>query len=138
MSALGVVPHVAPAITDDSREFWTSGQTGELRIFRCADCQHWVHPPVPVCRKCRSTRVAAQAVSGKGTLYSFTVNHHPWTDTFNGPYVLGLVELDEEPGVHVLTNIVDCAREEIRVGMALEVTFKPEGEAWLPLFRPRR
>jgi uncharacterized OB-fold protein len=141
MTALGEVPHAAPAITNDSREFWTSGAEGKLRIFRCADCKHLIHPPVPVCRFCRSTNVAAQVVSGQGKLYSFTVNRHPWTDSFSGPYVLGLVELDEEPGVNVLTNIIDCPLEEIKIGMPVEVSFRqyrPFGEVWLPLFRPRR
>ncbi|MDB5970077.1 MAG: hypothetical protein JWQ90_2527 [Hydrocarboniphaga sp.] len=130
------VPYFAPAITDDSREFWTAGARNELRICRCGDCGYYLHPPVPVCRACRSMNVAAQTVSGRGTLASFTVNHQAWSEGFSGPYILGLVEIAEQKGVNLITNIVDCALEEVRVGMPVQVAFEPVEDAWLPVFRP--
>jgi uncharacterized OB-fold protein len=133
---LGTVHHVVPAITDDSREYWTGGAAGELRIYRCDDCGNYIHPPVPVCRKCRSIRVGAHAVCGRGTLVSFTVNHQPWSQEYDGPYIVGLVAIDEQAGVNLMTNIIECPLGDVRIGMRLEVVFHQLGDAWLPLFRP--
>lgn len=134
----GNIPHAAPAITDDSREFWTAGERSELRIYRCDDCGTYIHPPVPVCRNCRSLHVGPQTVSGRGTLVSYTVNHQQWSEQFDGPYVVGLVQIDEQAGVHLTTNIVGCPLAEIRIGMPVAVAFHQHGDAWLPLFRPVR
>ena len=64
----------APLITDDNRDFWTGGRDGELRIVRCNDCGYYIHPPSPRCPQCLSDDVAPHAVSGRGSVYTFTVN----------------------------------------------------------------
>jgi uncharacterized OB-fold protein len=53
------------------------------------------------------------------------------------PYVVGLVELAEQKGVKVLTNIVEASREDLKVGMPVEVTFEGRGSVVVPQFRPR-
>jgi uncharacterized OB-fold protein len=131
----GTVPHTPPLITHDSREYWTGGGVGELRIYRCDDCGFYIHPPVPVCRRCRSLRVSATPVSGRGRIRTFTVNYHPWTDDYSGPYTLALVQLDEQDDLCVTTNIVGCQIEQVRIGMPVAVEFLPCGDGWLPLFR---
>lgn len=138
LPALGAVPHVAPAVTDDTRAFWSGGEVGELRIVRCHNCQHYLHPPAPVCRHCRSMDVAPEAVSGRGTLASYTVNHQQWGDAFDGPYIVALVEIVEEPELHILTSLRDLSLDEVEIGMPLEVDFVPIGDAWLPVFHPAR
>jgi uncharacterized OB-fold protein len=52
------------------------------------------------------------------------------------PYVVALVELDDQPGLRMLTNLVDVAREDVSVGMAVTVTFEDREDATLPQFRP--
>ena len=50
------------------------------------------------------------------------------------PYNIAVVELDE--GVRLTTNIVGCANAELRIGMALEVTFEPiSDDVAIPKFR---
>jgi uncharacterized protein len=138
LPALGAVPHVAPAVTDDTRAFWTGGEVGQLRIARCQNCRHYLHPPAPVCRRCRSLDVAPEAVSGRGTLASYTVNHQQWGEEFGGPYIVALVEIAEEPELHLITNLVDLRLDEVEIGMPLEVDFVPIADAWLPIFRRAR
>ena len=75
--------------------------------------------------------------SGKGTVYTFTVTHQNQSAGFreNLPYVMAYVELEE--GVRMLTNIVDCDPEQVRIGMPVEVTFEDlTDEVSVPLFRP--
>jgi uncharacterized OB-fold protein len=52
------------------------------------------------------------------------------------PYVIAEVELEEQAGLRILSNIVDCASEAVHVGMSVSVSFEAAGETWIPVFRP--
>jgi uncharacterized OB-fold protein len=129
-------PHfrVLPALDFDNEFFWTSGRDGVLRFLRCAECEVLVHPPVPYCAQCGG-RPEPTAVSGRGTVYSFTVNHHSWDGTTD-PYVIALVAIDEQPDVRLTTNLVDCELDDVHIGMSVEVVFADHDPIYLPLFRP--
>ena len=75
-------------------------------------------------------------MSGRATLAAVTVNHQPWMPMFEPPYVIGIVEIEEQPSVRLTTNIIECAEEDLAIGMALEVTFEECDDVFLPLFRP--
>jgi uncharacterized OB-fold protein len=135
---------LAPTPTAESRPFWTGGQRGELLITRCHDCGHFFHPPGPACWRCHSTDVAPEPVSGKAVVAAYTVNRQNWIPGFEPPYVVAIVELDDEPDVRLMTNVVGVPPDDVRVGMHVEVFFEDwtalSGEehsrVWLPLFRP--
>lgn len=133
----GWPPRVLPRLDRLNTPFWTAGFEGELHITRCAACGHWSHPPAPVCRVCWSDDVAPQPTSGRGVVASFTVNHHAWVPTTDpAPYVVALVELTEQPGLRLVTNIVGCAPSEVRIGMPVRVVFEEIDDVALPLFEP--
>ena len=127
---------VLPRLTDGNRHFWTGGADGELRLLRCQDCQYWIHPPTAVCPQCLSRNVAAEATSGKGTVATFTVNHQPWYPGLDPPYVIAMVELDEQAGLRLTTNIVGCAVDDVGIGMDVQVLFEQYDDVWLPFFEP--
>ena len=68
-------------------------------------------------------------------MYSFTVNHQPWDGTRN-PYVIAVVEIDEQPGLRLMTNLVGVATEDVRIGMPVKVVFENHDDVYLPLFEP--
>ncbi len=125
-----------PQLTDSNRFFWTSGEDGKLRFLKCSDCDNIIHPPVPVCDKCLSRRQDVTEVSGRATLVGVTVNHQMWIPSIEPPYVIGLVEIEEQPSVRLTTNIVDCAEQDLEIGMSLEVGFEHYEDVFLPVFRP--
>ncbi len=127
---------VLPSPTLYSTPFWTGGEVGELRICRCRSCGRFFHPPAPVCFRCRSTDVGPEVVSGLAHVATFTVNHHPWFEGFTPPYVIAIVEIDEEPTVRLTTNVVDCHVDDVVIGLAVEVAFEPWEDVWVPVFRP--
>jgi uncharacterized OB-fold protein len=131
---------ILPRLTDRNRHFWTGGERGELCFLRCQDCGTWIHPPTPICPRDHSKRLAPEAVSGRAKVASFTINHQPWMPGPELPYVVAIVEIEEDPTVRLTTNIVGCAPEEVRIGMPVEVVFEHhadrDGDVWLPLFRP--
>lgn len=126
---------VQPVLDDENRFFWTSGEDGWLRILRCSSCGYFLHPPLPRCPECGGRDVAPELVSGRATVHSFTVNHHSW-DGGTEPYAIGLVELAEQTGMRLTTNIVGCSPDEVRIGMAVRVVFEQRDLVWFPLFEP--
>lgn len=125
-----------PNVNDDTEGFWTSGADGVLRIARCRDCRAWYHPPAPVCPECLSMDVGMEPTSGRATVKSFTVNVQPWAPDMQVPFVVGVVSVDDAPGVQLTTRFTDVAPDAVRPGMAVEVVFEAVADVYLPLFRP--
>ena len=134
MTDLSALP--LPAVTPITEPFWTGGADGQLLIQRCTACDHWIHPPAPICPSCLSTDVGPQPVSGRGVIASFTINWQPWLPNLEVPYALAIVELPEQAGLRLTSRIVDCAIADIAIGQTVSVIFEPHGDVWLPLFRP--
>jgi uncharacterized protein len=128
---------VLPDPSMESKAFWTGGADGQLLIYRCRACTQFFHPPAPVCFRCRSVDVGPEAVSGRATVATFSVNVHPWYPGFPPPYIVAIVEIEEEPSARLTTNIVGCSVEAIQIGMAVEVLFEHCDDVWIPLFKPR-
>jgi uncharacterized OB-fold protein len=135
VTADGPAFRLLPRLEPENEFFWTSGADGVLRFLRCAACRTYVHPPSPVCPECLSRDLAPEAVSGRATLVAHTLNVHGWIPG-SEPYLIGLVAIDEQPDVRLTTNLVGVEPEDVTTGMALEVTFEPNDDVWLPLFRP--
>jgi len=129
-----VADRTPPVLTEATAAFWTGGADGELRICRCQSCGWWLHPPQPVCRRCRGRDIVPQPTSGRGTVWSFTINRYPWSAGIRPPYVLAEVELDEQAGLRLLTSVVDCA--DVRIGLPVTVRFESADDAWVPVFAP--
>ncbi len=129
-----------PEITPESEAFWTGGRQGELLIYRCRSCGRFFHPPAPACFRCRSRDVGPEPASGRARVAASTVTEHPWFPGWPPPYLIALVELDEQPDVRLTTNIVGCAFGDVAIGLPVDVTFEhwqdELGEVWVPLFRP--
>jgi uncharacterized OB-fold protein len=68
-------------------------------------------------------------------VHSFTVNYQQWIPG-SDPYVIGLVTIDEQPDVRLMTNLVDCEPDDALIGTAVEVVFEENEDVFLPLFRP--
>ncbi|ORV10845.1 thiolase C-terminal domain-containing protein [Mycobacterium celatum] len=125
-----------PLLTPDNEFFWKSGEDGTLRFQECTDCTALIHPPAPVCRYCRSHNMGVRAVSGRGTLAGFTVNHRFSLPDLPAPYVVAQVAIAEDPRVRLTTNIVECDPDRLQLGQPVEVVFEQADDVWLPLFRP--
>jgi uncharacterized protein len=123
-----------PVVTALNEHFWHGGAAGELRILRCDACQEYVHPPRPACPRCLGRSLTPQAVSGAATVYSVTVNHHPWYPGQQVPYAVALVELPEQAGLRLTTSIVGCAPDKVWIGLPVRAVFVPVEDVWVPVF----
>ena len=133
---------ILPKLTDTNRDFWTGGERGELRFWRCQDCGYYIHPPLPMCPRCHSKHMKTEAVSGRATVATFSVNYQPWMPGPELPYVVAIVEIVEQPSVRLMTNIVNCPVDDVKIGMPVRVVFEhhpdPDGDVYLPLFEPEQ
>jgi len=124
---------VLPALDDDNEFFWTSGADGRLRFMRCQVCGYYLHPPSPWCPECSGTEVAPEPVSGRGRVHSFTVNHQSW-DGGSEPYAIVLVELEEQAGLRLTSNLVGGDLGVIEIGRKVRVVFEERDGIFFPLF----
>jgi uncharacterized OB-fold protein len=119
--------------------FWQGCREGTLVIQRCRDCGRYLHLPKPVCRFCLSTDLTFERVSGRGSLYSYTVVNQPFHAYYveKVPYLLATVELIEQPKLMLFTRLVDCAEDDLTIGQPMEVVFEPAAaDLTFVLFRP--
>jgi uncharacterized OB-fold protein len=123
---------------NDAQPFWDGCARGALLLQRCGACGRLRHPPSPICPHCRSGEHAWEPASGRGTIYTYTVVRQALAKGWDAriPYVVAVVELAEGP--RMLSNIVEIAPDDVRIGMPVEVLFvASEGEQQLPLFKPQ-
>lgn len=122
-----------------SEFFWASGAEGILRFLRCEECDYFVHPPSPICPRCLQPSLRPSPVSGRATVESFTVTEIPWVPGIEPPYVVAIVAMDEQPDLKLVTNVVGCSPDHVRIGMDVHVVFERsdvDDEVWFPLFEP--
>ncbi|WP_379509996.1 Zn-ribbon domain-containing OB-fold protein [Novosphingobium bradum] len=127
-------PRALPRITEMNAHFWCGGADGQLHILRCGACGTWIHPYAARCPSCRSADVAPQPVSGRGTVVGFTINVQPWLPGVKVPYVVAMVQLDEQADIRLLTNLPRTPIEEVSVGCRVKVYFEQHDKIFLPLF----
>lgn len=123
-------PLASPIVDASTEPFWAAAREGVLKIRRCVSCAkfHWY--PRPVCPFCMGDTAWENAV-GFGDIYSVSVTRRAGPI----PYAIAYVLLDE--GVTVLTNIVDCDLDSLRIGQRVKVCFKKtEDGASVPMFTP--
>jgi uncharacterized OB-fold protein len=120
--------------------FWAGAARGELCLPRCEACSTWCWYPRERCRSCGGTELRWTRTSGRGTLFSYAVVRRALYAPFAPlvPYATGLVALAEDPSVRLVTRIVDCAPEALRVDLPLRAVFRPFDfpEAASPVLAP--
>jgi len=124
-----------------NRAYWDGAQQGELVILRCRECGTYVHPPRATCSKCRYEALEPTPVSGRGTVYSWSVMHSTGNPGFEDkiPYAVLVVELDEQENLITIGNLVGADPSQLAIGTPLEVAFeKVNDEVTLPQWRPRQ
>ena len=126
-----------PCVHGETRPYWEGAKRHELMIPKCQDCGLLFFYPRSLCPHCMSDKIDWIRASGKGKVYTFTISHVTASSAFQEdvPYNIAIIELDE--GVHLMSNIVGCKNEDIRIDMPVEVVFDDvTPEITLPRFRP--
>lgn len=128
-----------PRVDDRNRFYWDAIANGRIDLLKCRNCGHFVHFPRPICDHCRSADLAPETISGRGRLYSYCeinqVGHPYFADKV--PYVIGVIDIDEEPGIRIPAGLVDCTYDELTCDIAMEAVFRSVTPSLdLVFFRP--
>jgi uncharacterized OB-fold protein len=121
-----------------TRPFWDACAQHRLTVQRCSECGRMRMPPTPFCPGCRAQGCDWPQLSGRGTIYSFTVVASAVTARHaeHVPYVPALIEFDDAPGVRLVSNVVDAPLADIRIGGEVEVVWQDrEDRLSVPRFR---
>jgi uncharacterized OB-fold protein len=113
-----------PGTTELTAPFWKAAATGSLAARRCTDCGTLQHPPMPRCAACHGESLAWVTLPPEATVYAYTVVHHPahFALTDKVPYIVAMLETAD--GLKLVTDIVECAPEDVRIGMSVQLRFE--------------
>ena len=132
---LSTRPRPTPPVNRDTAFFWEGIARQELLLQRCGSCAELRHPPGPSCPRCGSLDWEPVVASGRGTVHSWVVHHHPPLPGFTLPVTVLLVDLEE--GVRFVADLADADAGPVEVGLPVVVDFTadPHGGPTLPRFR---
>lgn len=120
-----------------SDAFYAGCREGSLLLQQCGDCDGWQFYPRILCSHCGSRSLHWRAASGRGCIATFTVVRQPVSPAYEAPYVVALVDLEEGP--RMMSHIVGCDPESVRVGDAVAVQFEDWSDTLtMPVFKPDR
>lgn len=104
-----------------SNAYWEAIRPLGFALPCCECCGTFHFYPLPACPACGATAIAPRAVSGRGTLYSYSVVHRAPSERFRKdvPYTVAIVATAEGP--HLMTRLLNIAPQDVRIGMPLRV-----------------
>lgn len=125
-----VTAGIPPAVTEETEAFWAAAAEGRLLVECCDSCGAYNFPPAGMCRSCQGRSVTPVEVTGRGRIYSFTVNYQRWLPELEVPYAMALVEFPSYPGVRVFGRLrgatpEDTEPDNIEIGGEVEIGFEP-------------
>jgi uncharacterized OB-fold protein len=131
MKEAAMDPFAAFALhSPETAHYWRNLAEGRFLIRYCEECKesHWY--PRAICPFCFSANTKWRVGSGRGRIYSYSIMRRAKT-----PYAIAFVTLEEGPTL--MTNIVDCDLDSIRIGQKVELAIRKR-EDGLPLhmFKP--
>ncbi len=129
------VSRIKPTLGIDTEWWWQQAAAGHLAIQRCKACDRLRHPPRPMCGDCRSEEWDFIHSSGRGTVCSYTVLHHPRFPGYEYPLIIVLIDLEE--GTRFTAQLIDCEPGQVRFDMPVEMLIQEDPDGFrIPVFRP--
>jgi uncharacterized OB-fold protein len=120
----------SPEPTVGTEPYWEGARNSKLLLKHCTSCNKVHHYPRALCPYCFSDKLDWREASGKGKVYTYSVMRRA-----QEPYVIAYVTLDE--GISMMTNIVDCDLDKVRIDQPVKVVFKSsENGQPVPMFTP--
>ena len=116
---------IPPAVTEETEAFWAAAAQGRLVVDQCDACGATSFPPRGICRSCRGRAMSPLEITGRGRVYSYTVNYQKWTPDLEVPYALVLVEFPDHPGWRVLGRLRGIRPEMVAIDDEVEIGFEP-------------
>jgi len=111
-----------PVPNDEDGPFWAATREHRLVLPHCQVCGNTWFPPYGICPSCLSRDRVWVEASGYGTVVGYTVFHRQYLPSFEPPFHVALVQLEEGP--RMFANISGLTNDEIEVGLRVQITFE--------------
>jgi uncharacterized OB-fold protein len=99
--------------------FYSELADGRFMTTRCNACELTFFPPRSLCPACLGAEVEWVELSGKGSVYAFTQQHHAML--YTKPEVVGIIELEGCSGR--MFAVIGAGLEDVRIGMPVRADF---------------
>ncbi|SHN40004.1 Zn-ribbon domain-containing OB-fold protein [Cryptosporangium aurantiacum] len=128
--------HVRIATNPDTEPFWEAAKENRLVACACGSCGAFRMPPTPFCPSCRSKAKNWVELSGRATVFSYSIVHgYPGIKDI--VIAAAVLDLEGAPGARLVSDIIDVDPDDVHIGLGVEVVFSPVADGWkLPLFKP--
>ncbi len=128
--ASGYDKFLPEGIPDWQMPFWDSLRVHDVRVQRCDGCGQFRYIPKELCHNCHTVAASWTAIAGEGTVYSYTVVRRAPTPAYqrDAPYVIAHVDMAE--GFRMISNLVDVAPEDVRIGMPVRINYIDATPEW--------
>lgn len=127
-----------PYIDELNEPFWRGCREGILLVQQCPTTGRLIFPPRPVNPWSPRDKATWTEVSGRGTIWSVIEPHPPLMLDFAelAPYNAIIVELEEDPSIRLVGNLVPeagaainaIAYDDIEIGTPVRVVFEQINE----------
>jgi uncharacterized OB-fold protein len=126
---------VRPEARGEEAAFFDFCQSGRLMLQRCLGCSRTIFYPRSVCPTCLSREIEWVEADGRGTVFTYTVQHRE-PPGFQGeaPYINAVIELAE--GVRMFSRVI-ADPDDVSIGLPVQVAFATiDGTFRVPVFVP--
>jgi uncharacterized protein len=125
-----------PVPDEDTKEFWDGCHRHELLLQKC-DNRHYRYPPRAICPTCFSMNFGWEKVNGKGEVYSFIIVRRALDPSWEKDVPFVVADIQLEQGVRMISNVVGCKPEDVKIGMKVELVFEDATDTYsIPKFKP--
>lgn len=121
------MPRQSPIPEEFDQPFWDACNEGRLLMQNCRTCSRLQHPPDSTCAQCGSADgLEWRELSGRGTVHSFGVVYDNSVALLqpDQPFNMAVIELEEDPGITMLSNLPGAPLDDVPIGAAVNVVFE--------------
>jgi uncharacterized OB-fold protein len=116
---------------DDSVDVWAAYLEQRFAFPFCSRCDYWIYLPRSLCPNCWSTELELRELSGRGSVYTFTVDRN-----VAELQVMGLIELADQPGLRIVTPVIECSADDVAIDMDVTLQWLDFRGIPVPAFAP--
>jgi uncharacterized OB-fold protein len=116
--------------------FWDSVNRREIALQKCDTCGKFRFIPSEICSNCGGESWTWTPISGRGTVYTYTVVHRAPTPAYqaDAPYVIAHVEMEEGP--RMISNLVRVDPAQVTIGQPVKIDYEDRDGATVFVFAP--
>jgi uncharacterized OB-fold protein len=121
-------------IPSSQMPFWESLRAHDIRVQRCDRCGTYRYHPKDACPSCQSRKATWAPLSGRGTIYTYTVVRRAPSAAYASDLPYALVHATMDEGFRMAAGVAELNINDLRIGMPVRIVYDDVTPNWT-LFR---